>query len=70
MTGQAPPCPVCGERTLQRHCPDPHPTCGWDRCASCKSNIDRVTGRHDHPTVDNCKTCGPITRRRPYGAHS
>lgn len=66
-----PPCPYCGQASLRRHCSAMHPTCSWDTCVRCKANVDRVTGRHDHPGNDtSCATCGPITRSRPHGART
>lgn len=68
--GKPPTCPACGQAALYRHCPATNPNCAWDSCTSCKSNVNRVTGRHDHPIVDNCRTCGPITRARKFGTRS
>lgn len=57
-------CPACKDGKLRRHCPDPHPTCGWDECVRCRSTVDRMTGRHSHPPAlgETCKACGPFTR--------
>jgi hypothetical protein len=61
---QPPTCPACGRASLTRHCPDTNRMCGWDTCTNrdCGSNVDRVTGKHDHRN-DQCHTCGPVTRR-------
>ena len=52
------PCPVCGKGTMTRHCPDPHPTCTWDICRTCRATVDRVTGQHPHMAHVGCLKCG------------
>lgn len=60
-----PSCPSCGKQTLGRHCPATNPNCHWDQCVNheCKATVDRVTGKHSHPLVNQCSTCGPVARR-------